>query len=100
MIDVLHPNAVTINNHLSPYNSVRGKNEDVGSESTITNGNQGAEEADEQAWLDSVTSTESGSVTHVKPLQKGALVMDMGQLRDTALSGSVRKGSKVGLGRM
>lgn len=100
MIDVLHPNAVTINHHLTPNDSLRSKAEEVGSQSTTTTSNQGAEEAEEQAWLDSITSTEAGSVTQIKPLQRGALIMDMGQLRESAPPSSARKASKAGIGRM
>lgn len=101
MIDVLHPNAVSINHHMTQNNSLRGKpQEEAGSESTITTSNHGNEEAEEQAWLDSITSTEAGSVTHIKPLQKGALVMDIGQLRESVSSSSSRKASKAGVGRM
>lgn len=103
MIDVLHPNAVTINHHMTPNNFFPGKQDDVGSQSTVTNsnhGDHGAEEAEEQAWLDSITSTEAGSVTHIKPLQKGALIMDIAQLRESASPASARKASKAGLGRL
>lgn len=96
MIDVLHPNAVTINHHLTPNNdSLRSKPEDVGSQSTTTTSNQGAEDAEEQAWLDSIASNEVGSVTQIKPLQKGALIMDMGLLRESAQPPSARKASKA-----
>lgn len=100
MIDVLHPNGVTINTHLTPNNSIRNKPEELGSQSTITTSNQGAEDAEEQAWLDSITSTEPGSITHIKALQKGALVMDMSALREAAPPPSARKASKAGIGRM
>lgn len=116
MIDVSHPNAVSINQHMTAQNSLRGKptavpsqeteaNAEAGSESTITsthnNHSNGNEEAEEQAWLDSITSTEAGSVTHIKPLQKGALVMDIGQLREggATMGSSVRKASRAGVGR-
>lgn len=116
MIDVSHPNAVSINQHMTAQNSLRGKpaavpsqeteaDAEAGSESTITSTHNhhsnGNEEAEEQAWLDSITSTEAGSVTHIKPLQKGALVMDIGQLREgsASLGSSVRKASRAGVGR-
>lgn len=98
MIDVLHPNGVTINTHLTPNNSIRHKPEEDGSQSTVTNSNQGAEDAEEQAWLDSITSTEPGSITHIKALQKGALVMDIGMLREAVPPPSARKASKAGVG--
>ena len=102
MIDVLHPNGVTINPNITPNNSIRHKPDEVGSQSTTTASNQGAvdEDAEEQAWLDSITSTEPGSVTHIKALQKGALVMDIGLLREAAPPPSARKQSKAGIGRM
>jgi hypothetical protein len=100
MIDVLHPNGVTINTHLTPNNSIRKMPEEAGSQSTVTTSNQGAEDAEEQAWLDSITSTEPGSVTHIKALQKGALVMDLGLLREALPPPSARKASKASVGRM
>ena len=100
MIVVLHPNGVTINPNITPNSSMRHKPEEVGSQSTIAASNQGAEDAEEQAWLDSITSTEPGSVTHIKALQKGALVMDIGLLREAAPPPSARKQSKTGVGRM
>jgi len=99
MIDVLHPNGVTINTHLTPNNSIRHKPDEASSQSTITTSNQ-AEDAEEQAWLDSITSTEPGSITHIKALQKGALVLDIGQLREAVPPQSARKSSKAGVGRM
>jgi hypothetical protein len=99
MIDVLHPNGVTINPHLTPNNSIRNKPDEASSQSTITTSNQ-AEDAEEQAWLDSITSTEPGSITHIKALQKGALVLDMGQLREAVPPPSARKPSRAGIGRM
>jgi len=99
MIDVLHPNGVTISTHMTPNNSIRNKPDEAGSQSTITTSNQ-AEDAEEQAWLDSITSTEPGSITHIKALQKGALVLDMGQLREAVPPPSARKASKAGIGRM
>jgi hypothetical protein len=99
MIDVLHPNGVTINTHLTPNNSIRKRPEDAGSQTTVTAGNQGAEDAEEQAWLDSITSTEPGSVTHIKALHKGALVMDISLLRGAVPPPSARKASKAGIGR-
>jgi len=102
MIDVLHPDGVTISHHLTPNHSLRHRNQETetASQSTTTPSNQGAEDAEdaeEQAWLDSVTSTEPGSVTHVKALQKGALVMDIGQLRESAPPPSARKASKAAI---
>jgi hypothetical protein len=100
MIDVLHPNGVTINTHFTPNNSLRNRPEEANSQSTATTGNQGAEDAEEQAWLDSITSTEPGSVTHITALHKGALVMDISLLREAVPPPSARKASKAGIGRM
>jgi hypothetical protein len=50
--------------------------------------------------LDSITSTEPGSVTHIKALHKGALVMDISLLREAVPPPSARKASKAGIGRM
>jgi hypothetical protein len=97
MIDVLHPDGVTISHHLTPNSTLRHKNQETASQSTTTPSTQEAEDAEEQAWLDSITSTEPGSVTHVKALQKGALVMDIGQLRESAPPPSARKASKAAI---
>ena len=100
MIDVLHPDGVTISHHLTPNSTLRHKNHETASQSTTTPSTQeaeDAEDAEEQAWLDSITSTEPGSVTHIKALHKGALVMDTGQLRESAPPPSARKASKAAI---
>lgn len=52
---------------------------------------QDSEEIEEAAWLQSVGAAGLDSITHVKGLESGALVMDIGHLRPQAEAGFSRR---------
>ena len=72
MIDVLHPSNAEIHQR-----SVSGRGTP-----DYTSGNTDEVEDEEVAWLQSIQAAGVNDMVAVKGLQSGALVMDIGQLRD------------------
>lgn len=97
MIDVLHPNTVDVSTHLAANGSLRKNNGHIRSDSAETNEGDAAADAEEQAWLDSVQSAE---ISLIKPLQRGALVIDIGLLREHNPPSSAKKALRGVAGRM
>lgn len=97
MIDVLHPSTADVSSHINANGSLRKNDRHVRADSAGTNVEDAAVDAEEQAWLDSIQSTE---VAQIKPLQRGALVMDIGLLRESNSPSSAKKALRGLAGRM
>jgi len=96
MIDVLHPNTVDGRSHITADGSLHKSDRHIRIDSASTNDGDAAVDAEEQAWLDSVQSAE---IVQIKPLQRGALVMDIGLLREQNPPSSAKKAMKATAGR-
>ena len=102
MIDVSHPSTAAYIHRFAHTNHDRHQHT-TGSEANGTT-KEGAttvpgesEDGEEAAWLQSIQSAGLDSVTEVKGLQSGALVLDMSQLRQEPAPSSAKKALKSAL---
>lgn len=93
MIDVSHPSSSDLTHHIAHTNHDRHirREHSFSAESEAT---AGLDDAEEAAWLQSVQPKDLDSVTGVKGLQLGALVMDISQLRQEPPPPSAKKAPK------
>ncbi|KAK4549410.1 hypothetical protein LTR36_006407 [Oleoguttula mirabilis] len=93
MIDVSHRSSADISHHIAYTNHDRQATThyETNAESEDP---AGPEDAEEAAWLQSIQSDGLDSVTGVKGLQSGALVLDISQLRQEPSPSSARKAPK------
>ncbi|KAK6430476.1 hypothetical protein LTR95_013366 [Oleoguttula sp. CCFEE 5521] len=81
MIDVQHPNASDLTHHLIPYTTRQHEPDDADAAGTSASSADHEVDANEQAWLDSIQSLQSERGPQIRTLKRGALVLDLGQLR-------------------
>jgi len=94
MIDVSHASYTVFGQSSTHTNHDR--HHDDGDNVDSPSGDQS--DADEAAWLESILSAGLDSVTEVKGLHSGPLVLDISQLRqETAPPSSAKKATRSGL---
>ena len=98
MIDVSHPASSAFSQHFTHTNQERQheSRENAGRLSKDTP-SKVEDDTDEAAWVQSIQSDGLDSIIEVKGLQSGALVMDIGQLRQEPLLSSGKKALKSAL---
>nr|OQO20813.1 hypothetical protein B0A51_11953 [Rachicladosporium sp. CCFEE 5018] len=84
MIDVQHPNASDLTHYLVPYTTRRREPADADTTGTSASTADHEVDANEQAWLESIQSLQSERGPQIKTLKRGALVLDLGQLREAS----------------
>ncbi|KAK6435212.1 hypothetical protein LTR95_008597 [Oleoguttula sp. CCFEE 5521] len=90
MIDVQHPNASDLTHHVVPYTTRLPESTDADIAGTSASTGDHENDANEQAWLDSIQSFQADKGPQIKTLKRGALILDLGQLRE-ASSPSTRR---------
>lgn len=96
MIDVSHPSMTEHCQQYLPTNHDRYSSAELKSNGS-PDGAEGTEDAEEAEWLQSLRSSGLDSVSEVKGLQSGALIMDIGQLRLETPTSSAKRALKSAL---
>ncbi|WPH02595.1 Hypothetical protein R9X50_00546000 [Acrodontium crateriforme] len=101
MIDVSHPTATELSSHFAQANHGRHRDPNGADYESVTDrddhADQSYDEAEENAWLQSIQAAGVDTVTQVKGIESGALVMDISHLRQDPGLSSAKKALKSAL---
>lgn len=98
MVDVVHPSTTELSRHFVHHTHLGPRQDLPGPEDERSLNPQEADET-EAAWWESIQSEDADQVTPIKGLRQGAVVIDVGQLRDTPPPSSAKKALKAAVYR-